>query len=345
MISVGKSLRHTVLGTIISVGIVMADAAVAQDVSLNSERLSSMEEPTAIQVGEMTLVLNGLLDSSLIHDAEQDQDTTGGGLTANFQISASSQLMNRWRVRFSYFGQYTADDLDPELDDEYSDNAALSVGGAWGSLLVGNVSGVVRDETRRLRGAGNAVLGLDDSLGELDDTSAGYVGRFGPWVVSSVVDGDGRFDAGLMSQRPAGNKDYRLTLRANTGDYVAADGSRRFDTKAVGIVGELIYGSTTYDAGMGHERFSSGGFHPDRWYVSAGVRKKTGVRTLSLEGHFGRIEEHDEVSAALGIQYDIARGLSGNLGVNYTKAEAVIDGTRFVDTQEKRIILSIRYSF
>ena len=232
MTSVGKSLRHTVLGTVISVGIVMADAAVAQDVSLNSERLSSMEEPTAIQVGEMTLVLNGLLDSSLIHDAEQDHNTTGGGLTANFQISASSQLMNRWRVRFSYFGQYTADDLDPELDDEYSDNAALSVGGAWGNLLVGNVSGVVRDEIRRLRGAGNAVLGLDDSLGELDDTSAGYVGRFGPWVVSSVVDGDGRFDAGLMSQRPAGNKDYRLTLRANTGDYVAADGSRRFDTKA-----------------------------------------------------------------------------------------------------------------
>lgn len=345
MKSNGRSLRLSVLGAVVSTGVLMADTAAAQGVSLNYERLSSLEEPTAVQFGALTMRLNGLLDGAAIHDADREQDDAGGGLTANFQVTAASQMINRWRVRFTYFGQYTTDDLDPEPDDEYTDNAALSVGSAWGTVLAGNVSGVVREQTRRRRGAGNAVLGFDDALGERSESGAAYVGRFGPWVVSSVVDEDGNFDAGLMSQRPAGTRDYRLTLRAGTGEYEAADGSRRFDTRMVGVVGEFIYGSNTFDVGLGHERFSSDGLNPDRWYVSAGVRRKTGMVTLSLEGHYGRIGEHREESAALGIQYDIARGLSGNLGVNYTRAEAEFDGTRFMDTRETRTVLSIRYSF
>ena len=345
MKSNGRSLRLSVLGAVVSTGVLMADTAAAQGVSLNYERLSSLEEPTAVQFGALTMRLNGLLDGAAIHDADREQDDIGGSLTANFQVTAASQMINRWRVRFTYFGQYTTDDLDPDSDDEYTDNAALSVGSAWGTVLAGNVSGVVREQTRRRRGAGNAVLGFDDALGERSESGAAYVGRFGPWVVSSVVDEDGNFDAGLMSQRPAGTRDYRLTLRAGTGEYEAADGSRRFDTRMVGVVGEFIYGSNTFDVGLGHERFSSDGLNPDRWYVSAGVRRKTGMVTLSLEGHYGRIGEHREESAALGIQYDIARGLSGNLGVNYTKAEAEFDGTRFMDTRETRTVLSIRYSF
>lgn len=323
----------------------MTDTAAAQGVSLNYERLSSLEEPVAVQVGALTIRLNGLLDGSVIHDTEQGRDDTGRGLTANFQVTAESQLINRWRVQFTYFGQYTTDDPDPETDDGYTDNVALSASSVWGTLFAGNVSGVVREQTRRQRGAGNAVLGFDNALGGLSDSGAGYVGRFGPWVVSSVVDEAGNFDAGLMSQRPAGTRDYRLTLRAGSGEYSAVDGSRRFDTRAVGIVGELIYGSNSFDIGLGHERFSSGGLNPDRRYVSAGARRKAGMLTLSLEGHYGRIEEHEEASAALGIQYDFARGLSGNLGVNYTRAEVDLDGTRLTDARQTRTVLSIRYSF
>ena len=119
-----------------------------------------------------------------------------------------------------------------------------------------------------------------------------------------------------MFQRPAGNRDYRLTVRATEGVYKAVDGSRRFDTTAAGVVGEMIYASTSIDVGAGYERLSSNGPDADRWYVSSGVRTKTGVVSVSVEGHYGRIGGEDEVSAALGLQYDVARGLSLNLGLN-----------------------------
>ena len=319
--------------------------AAARNISLNYESLSSLEEPIATEIGDVTFSLTGLVDTSLTRDTEDD-DVGGADLIGNFQLSALTQLSNRWRVGLTYFGQYATDDAPGSgPHDTYTDNAALSVGGVWGTVLGGDVSGVVREQTRRLRGAGNATLAFDDVLGVLEDRGGGYVGRFGPWVVSTVADGDGNFDLGATFQRPAGNKDYRLTLRATEGVYTAADGSGRFDTRAGGVVGELIYGSTSFDAGAGYERLSSNGPDADRWYVSSGVRTKTGVVSLSLEGHFGRIEDEDEVSAAFGLQYDVARGLSANLGLNYAKSSVMLDGARFVDTTDSMAVLSLRYSF
>ena len=340
-----KALRLPVLGVVVATAMAATHPATAQNISLNYESLSSLEEPIATEIGDVTFLLTGLVDTSLTHDTEDD-DPTGADLIGNFQLRALTQLSNRWRVGLTYFGQYATDDVPGSgPDDTYTDNAALSVGGVWGTVLGGDVSGVVREQTRRLRGAGNASLAFDDVLGVLEDRGGGYVGRFGPWVVGTVADGDGNFDLGAMFQRPAGNKDYRLTLRATEGVYTAADGSGLFDTRAGGVVGELIHGSMSFDAGAGYERLSSNGPDADRWYVSSGVRTKTGVVSLSLEGHFGRIEVEDEVSAAFGLQYDVARGLSANLGLNYAKARVMLDGARFVDTRDSMAVLSLRYSF
>lgn len=326
-------------------GVAMADSVLAQDISLNYESLSSMEEPLATEVGDMTLVLTGLLDTRLTIDGEDNRDSAEPGLIGNFQFSSLAQLPNRWRVGLAYFGQYATDPTSVFGTGEgYADNAALSVGGSWGTVLGGNVSGTVRERTRRLRGAGNAALALDDFLGELDDWSGGYAGRFGPWVVGAVVDGDGNVDLGAMFQRPIAVNDYRLTARFAKGAYTSAD-RRRFDTRAAGGVGELIYGSSAYDVGVVYERLSSGGLDMDRWYVSAGARTKTGVLSLSVEGHYGQIEGQDEVSAALGVQYDLARGLSVNLGLNRAEAEAIVDGASFLDIKETKAVLSLRYSF
>ncbi len=51
------------------------------------------------------------------------------------------------------------------------------------------------------------------------------------------------------------------------------------------------------------------------------------------------------MSAAFGVQYDIARGLSLNLGLNYADATARWDTTRLTDSREKKALLSARYSF
>ena len=84
-----------------------------------------------------------------------------------------------------------------ELDQGYTDNVTLSVG-------------VVCEQMRCQRGAGNAFLAFNNALGELGDWGGGYVGRFGSWMFNGVVDGEGHVDLGAMVQRPDGTKDYRL---------------------------------------------------------------------------------------------------------------------------------------
>ena len=91
----------------------------------------------------------------------ENDGAADGGVVGNFQASASTQLPNRWRVNLAYFGQYTDDpELTVDMNDNFKDNVALSVGSAWGTVLGGNISGVVREQTRRLRGAGNAFFSL-----------------------------------------------------------------------------------------------------------------------------------------------------------------------------------------
>ena len=45
---------------------VMVAPATAQDLALNYERFSSVEQPFAMTVGEVTLLLNGVLDLPVI---------------------------------------------------------------------------------------------------------------------------------------------------------------------------------------------------------------------------------------------------------------------------------------
>ena len=340
----GKSLCLPGLAALAAAGMAIAGGAAAQDVSLNYERLSSMEEPLAAEIGGATFVLKGLLDAALIHDAEgRDTDV---GLTGNFQLGALTQLSNRWRIGLTYFGQYvTEETMSLPPDKRYTDNVALSVGGAWGTVAGGNVSGIVREETRRRRGAGNGLLEFDDALGVLDDWGGGYTVRLGPWIVGAVVDENADFDVGATYRRPMDNTDYRLTVRLGRGVHAPAGAAVSFDSTAFGVVGEMIFGSMSLDVGLGYERLSSPGRDAVRRYISSGIRGKTGVLGWSLEAHYGRMEGEDEVSAALGAQYDIARGLSANLGLNHARAKADAGAIRIVDRRDTKGVLSLRYSF
>jgi len=163
-------------------------------------------------------------------------------------------------------------------------------------------------------------------------------------VFSGVVDGEGHVDLGAMVQRPDGTKDYRLTFRATTGDYTAADSSS-FDITSIALVSEFIYGSSLFDIDVGCEWLSSKGPNANRCYVSSGVSTKIGVLTLSTEGHVGNINGNDEISIALGAQYDIVRGLSANFGFNYARSKATIDGMRLTDIDRTGAVFSLRYSF
>ena len=342
---VRSALRFGRVTALFAVYMATSGAAAAQDVSLNYERLSSLEEPLATEVGDVTIALTGLLDARLAVDSV-DNDDDSADVLGNFELRGSTQLSNRWRLGLAYFGQYATDvGAGSDSDDAYQGNAAASLGSVWGTALVGDVSGVVREQTRRLRGVGNGFLAFDSFLGESREHAGAYVGRFGPWVASIVVDEKGDLDVGAMFQRPIGNKDWRFTARAAEGTYPAADGSNLFDANGANVVGELIYGSTTFDMGVGYERLTSHIWDAERSYVSAGVRTKTGAMSVSLEGHYGRIEDEEEISAAFGLQYDLARGLSANLGLNHASAIVSLGEIRLVDTRSTEAALSLRYSY
>ena len=340
--------RHS--GLIAAVSLICAagaGTAEAQSGLPNLDRLSPIEEAIAMEIGDVTLTLTGALEARYTAGSDVDEDN-GPGMIGSLGAVAMTQLPNRWRVELSYTGQLVTDEsLSPDESERYTDDAALSVGGVWGKLLLGNVSDTVRDQTRRRRGFGNAALEFDDFHGELSDRSAGYAGRVGPFVASGVVDDDSNIDLGLTFQRPIGNgsKDYRFTFRAGQGAYEAADGSLLFTSQGYSVVGEVVYGSTLLDLGLGQERFSSSGVNATRWYISSGIRRKIMVWGLSLEGHYGQVEGQEEVSAALGVQYDLARGLSANFGLNYEDAPVALGDVKFLDASDTKAVFSLTYGF
>ena len=319
--------------------------AVAQTRPFSYDRLSFFEERLATQVGDLTFRLNGLLETPVMVDLDAGE-ATESEFIGNFDLTAGTQLPNRWRVRLTYLGQYATQPLfNGEVAEGYGENALLSMGGAWGTMLVGNVSGVVREQTRRLRGLAGHSLAFDDVLGRLGDRSVGYVGRFGPWIMSTVVDEDAGFDLGATFRRPLGNKDYRFTARYVESTYAAADETVEFDTQALVVVGEFIYGATLLDLSVGVERFASRGLSTERTYLSSGVRTKLGAVGLFAEGHYGLIEGEESTSATMGLEHDLARGLTATWGVHYADAIANIAGVKLLDSRETQFVFSFLYGF
>ena len=259
---------------------------------------------------------------------------------AQLDLQLQTQLSNRWNVNLSYFAQYEYNE-----DDLYTDNIALFVGGTWGTFSVGNLDGYVRDQTRRARGAGNSDISFDDNLGGLEEWGAGYSGRFGPMIFTGVVDDDSNFDVVATFQRPIDDTDYRFSLRYNNAEYLSADESTLFDTQGVSLIGELVYGSNTLNIGVGYENLDSQNYSVDRWYVSAGATRKKGVLTWSLDGLYGEIDGQSAAAASLGASYDIARGTSLNLGVNYSEADISVDNINLVFEDGVSGQISLRYSF
>ncbi len=323
-------------------------AALAQPVPLNYDALASLEEPLATEIGDVTFVLSGLLDAPVVFDLGDGDDDSEALFIGNFQVSAETQLPNRWNVGAAYFGQYVSDPgavFGVGGGDRYDDNYAVYAAGAWGAVAAGEVNGMVREETRRRRGVGSAILFYDAPYGGFAEEGAGYAGRFGPMRFSGVVDDDSNFDLGASWSRPIGNKDFRFTGRYTDSEFVSADGAATYDSNAVGGVGEFVFGSGIYDIGVGVERLDSAASDVERWFASSGVRWKRGAVSLSLEGHYGEVESQSETSAAAGVAYDIARGLSANFGLNHADARIVVDGVTLKNDDVTQAIVSLRYGY
>lgn len=331
---------HSKFSSLAILGVLCSNLSVmpALAVNLNYESLSSLEEPLAFDYQDITFSVTGLVDAAVAY--QEQNDSSDSLVFGNFQISAETQLANSWTLGAAYFGEYSE-----SQDDDYSDNAALYLGGVWGLGSVGNVTGLVREQTRRLRGVGNAELNFDDQLGELGDYGAAYIGRFGPAQFLATFDEDSNFEIGSTYQRPIDNKDYRFSLRYRESQYTPDNSVVTFDSKAFGFVSELTYGSTIFDLGLGAEQLTRGSFSADRKYLSFGASRKIGLFTFSGEAHFGDIEGQKETSYAAGLKVDIARGMSLNFGLNHSDADINLSGFSLLEEDDTKATMSLRYSF
>ena len=308
----------------------------AYAVNLNYESLSSLEQPLAAQYADVTFTLTGVVDAALDHES----DTSDSSLLGNFQFGAETQLTNSWTLGAAYFAEYSS-----SVDDHYLDNVAVYLGGVLGTASVGNVTGLVREQTRRSRGVGNQPLSFDDHLGQLSDSGIAYLGRFGPAQLVATIDDQDGFEVGAIYQRPIGNKDYRFSLRYRDSKFTAEDGFVELGSQALGLVAELTYGSTVVDLGLSLEQISNNRLSVDRQALSFGAAHKVGVLTFSGEAHFGDIDGQSERSYSAGLRYDIARGLSLNVVINHSDAQADIGRITLLDEDQTQRTFSLRYSF
>ncbi|MBL4671172.1 MAG: porin [Arenicella sp.] len=320
----------------VSTPMILMASLPAEALDLNYESLSSLEQPLAAQYADVTFSLTGLIDAALNYRSN-DEDSS---LFGNFQVGAETQLANSWTLGAAYFAEYSSAD-----NDNYSDNAGIYLGGVWGTVSIGNVTGLVREQARRTRGIGNASLDFDDQLGQLDDTGLAYVGRFGATQLIATIDGEGGYEIAGVFQRPIGNKDCRLSLQYRDSKLSTDDTGIEFDSKGLGLVAEITYASSVFDFGVGLEQISTDNISANRKYVSFGAAHKVGVLTFSVEAHFGDTDGNNETSYAAGLSYDIARGMSVNAGLNYSDAQVDLNGFTLLNEDQTEGTFSFRYSF
>lgn len=319
--------------------------------SLNYDRLSAIEGPIALEIGDITFTLSGSMDLESL--TRMNSDATMNNLFSTLELSFNTQLPNRWRVQGLVLGEVsTASNPRRIIDDfDYVKRLALFVSGTWGRFLIGDLHRLVRGDTRRVSNAGDSYLYFDDFLGKLEQRNGGYRGRYGPWVVLAVFDQDSDFDCGMVSQRPLGNKDFRFTLRGMKGTYETKAKTGIYATQGVISVGEMIYGSTLFDVSLGYEELVpsvpqlGGATIKTRTFLSQGVLRKFGMLSASVEAYFGKLDGERELSAAVGVQYDVARGLSANFGWNYWYTHSPFRRTEISNNRDSELTFSLQYDF
>ncbi len=335
--NLSKFLNPT-LALTFGAGIVIgAGGATSQGLSVNYDRLSFVEEPIARSIAGFTVTYNQLFDIPLTRDL-RDGKTDVAPRTV-FELQAERQLPNAVTIGATYTG---AAEPVKKGRARYNDAWAAYARNKWGTVFGGETTDLVREDTRRFRSVGNAELKFDDFIGRADKMGAGYSGTFSAFKVTAAGDRDGRYEVGLSYNRPFKYVDCRVTARYVSGEFERTDGRGTVKSDGFGGVYEVVYGNIQMDVGYGYERFDGALSGEDRKFLSIGANYKLDQLTLSVEGHVGRLSGYNETSWSVGGRYDIARGLSLNLGYDYSNMQA-----GFVEDAGKKHTtkVSTRYEF
>lgn len=313
--------------------------AKSQERRLFYDQISMVEEPLATQIGDTTLSLRGSVELPV--QALSTTKKAEIGFRGAFEIKAETQLENSLKIAASYAAEY-----DHLNSDQFTDKVVLSASGFLGSIYLGNVSDMLRENLARTSGVGNSDIAYDGNWGQLGRWSIAHLSRHGPFRAGLAIDQNGKFDLGFVFQRPVKTLEHKYTLRLTSGGFTPSGSNIELGTIAAQGVAELIYGSSLFSLGGGVEQIKGPINRASRWFVSGGAQTKIGIVSLSADAQYGQLKGQDTLSAALGARYDFARGASVNLGVNYKNADVILDGMQLrKDNNVVEGIVSLRYDF
>lgn len=300
---------------------------------LNYDNLSFFEEGLAQDLGAATLRFNFLLDQAYTDNPAPGEDDWK--TTLQFSTSIEGELSNGWFTGLAYTGIYDTDDVGGNDDHLY----ALFIDAPWGTLSLGRVTGLLENTVARKNRVGNATLTSGRGLGGLDETGLHYVQTINAYQIHVALDQNGDAQAALFFEAPIGIGAHTFGVRGGTGRV-----QERSPTVGRGDFEEVagFYGYTLGSLSVGFEYGvqdisldGTTGRNTQR-YASVGGNYKVGRTSFSAETGRSEFRGVTGVSAGLGLRYDIARGFSGNLGLNYTDTGL---------NETWRIPVSIRYEF
>ena len=319
-----------------------------EPVSLNYDTLAFIEKPVAKKMKGFTLTHKQLVDLGIARNMYTNANELR--LRGTFELGVERQLKNAWTLGATYNLSYKANPSalvnGTGIDGiDLTHRAAGYVGGVFGRVSAGSVTEMTKELTRRLRGTGNAELQYDGPLGAPNHLGLSYKGRLSAFTGVLAVDYKGRFDVGVAYERPARKFDQRYTLRLTSGDVTSADGRDHLQTLAATLVGEVIRGRLRMDASLGVEQLDGSIINEKRFWLSAGAGWKFGRFTVSGEGTTGWTGGQQDWGVALGGRYDIAKGMSINLGINHHENSGAIHGVQLYERSKTEVILSARYEY
>jgi len=313
----------------------------AFSLGFNYDSFSFIESPVASHVGDTTIELLGLVD--LAGDFAQEAEESSI-VSMDLQIGLERQLQSSKTFGTIILGEYQSD-----LDDAFEATAEMYYGGIWGELSLGTVNKKAAELTERNTSAGKASLSFSGTSGSLSNLGLSYSGRMGPSQYAISVDDEGRLGIGGAFQRPIDDKDYRFAINMVSGDFDSDESNPEvdfeFDTTSINFLTELVYGSSIFDLALGVEKFDSDERSFNRNYLSLGVAHKVGALSFSAQVLKGDVDGFDQSSYALGAGYDLARGLSLNLGISRSNSDLDKSDLSIQSVETSKEMLSIRYQF
>lgn len=336
------------LTLILSAGTCLITPATAQadnpKFGVNYDGISFLEEPLARELGSVTLSTRALIDQSIEYDTTDEKDRYNTRVNADIRLE--TQLPNTWQAGVQYFIDFNR--LNGNNREKYEDGLVLFLSDELGTVAVGNVTNAVVENTRRMRSVGHGSLANRAFFGNLDETGGFYSVRLNSYVFSLTGDQEGRAEGAVSYERNVGKYNILLSTRVRKGEVSEnrnienvgnnAVISESGDTFGAAAGGSFRYSSFMFDGEVGYETVDTdqGNDKNDHPFASVGISYKVRALSVSAEGGISQYDDQDLRSVALGGRYDIARGLSFNMGVNYTFVE---------DNDKTKAIGSFRYEF